>query len=239
MGNNPQEFNMSTRQKMGILFVFSLLLGACSFPSANKEKVTSKPSDELEFAVDAFNEVSPQELMETKEIKVEEEKIAEIAIPDETPRPPADEKVEIKVEEKKIAASMVEGKEDPVLMPEGPEFKDYQKAIVSQDVQAPTAELEESSSLAKEESYIIQKNDTMMMIAFKIYGDYRKWKDLKKWNSEKLKLKMKEGDTLKYFAPDKSFSWQPNGLPYMVKIGDTLQKVSVDKYGTPKKWKKI
>lgn len=30
--------------------------------------------------------------------------------------------------------------------------------------------------------YEVQKNDTLMLVAFKIYGDYRKWKDIKDWN---------------------------------------------------------
>ena len=31
----------------------------------------------------------------------------------------------------------------------------------------------------------------------------------------------------------------PNGTPYMVKTGDTLQIISMDKYGTTRKWKSI
>ena len=31
--------------------------------------------------------------------------------------------------------------------------------------------------------YTTQKGETLMQIAFKIYGDYRKWKDLMSWNS--------------------------------------------------------
>lgn len=229
--------------KVNGLIIFSLWLSACSFPSANKETATTKPSDELEFAVDTFNDVSP------KEMKVEEEKIVESKIIDSV-QPLEQEQIEVKPEEKKIIVTMEEGKEEAkeiakeegreeaLLAPEEPKFQDYQKEQPSEVAQIPTTQ-QTGTSAGKEEQYTIQKNDTLMMISFKIYGDYRKWKDLKKWNGNKAKFKMTEGETLKYFAPEKTFIWEPSGLPYMVKTGDTLQKVSVDKYGSTKKWKDI
>src|SRR5688572_22312174 len=35
--------------------------------------------------------------------------------------------------------------------------------------------------------YTVQKNETLMMIAFKLYGDYGRWKDLASQNRETLK----------------------------------------------------
>lgn len=87
------------------------------------------------------------------------------------------------------------------------------------------------------EKYKVQKGETLMMIAFKIYGDYHKWKDIKGWNNE-VKM-VKEGVELNYVAPEQKFGWSPVGLPYLVKSGDTLGTVSLDKYGTPKKWRAI
>ena len=87
------------------------------------------------------------------------------------------------------------------------------------------------------EKYTVQKGDTLMMIAFKIYGDYRKWKDIKTWNPNVKKVG--EGVELSYMVPDQKFGWMPNGLPYMIKTADTLGSISMDKYGTSKKWKSI
>ena len=190
---------------------------------------TIKQSDDIEFAVDTF-EQNPTDL------KVEEQKITESKIPDEISpvERPADEanpmqgpldkvaetKAEIMVEEKKIIAYSEEGKEQPMVIPEEPKFQDFKKPEVGD-----------------EEIYHVQKGDTLMMVAFKIYGDYTKWHELKKWNIDKIKGKISIGMNLKYFVPDQEFGWKPSGLPYMVKTGDTLGLISKDKYGTPEKWK--
>lgn len=88
-------------------------------------------------------------------------------------------------------------------------------------------------------SYKVEKSDTLMMVAFRIYGDYHKWKELKAWNKAELKNGMHAGMFLKYTVPEKKFVWNPTGLPYLVKEGNTLGTISNEKYGTPKKWKDL
>ncbi len=89
--------------------------------------------------------------------------------------------------------------------------------------------------------YTVQANETLMMIAFKIYGDYRKWKMLASWNQDKLSgdYKITEGMSLNYSAPAQEFVWQPEGNPYLIKRGDTLGTISTDTYGMSKYWKEI
>ncbi len=89
--------------------------------------------------------------------------------------------------------------------------------------------------------YKVQKNETLMMIAFKLYGDYGWWKKLAGWNSDKLKggQIVRVGQTLKYMAPSEEFVWNPQGLPYLIRTGDTLGLISKSVYQTPKKWKLI
>lgn len=89
--------------------------------------------------------------------------------------------------------------------------------------------------------YKVQKNETLMMIAFKLYGDYGWWKKLAGWNSEKLKggQIVRAGQTLKYMAPSEEFVWNPQGNPYLIRTGDTLGLISKSVYQTPKKWKLI
>jgi nucleoid-associated protein YgaU len=89
--------------------------------------------------------------------------------------------------------------------------------------------------------YTVQKNETLMMIAFKLYGDYAWWKKLAGWNQDKLKGSqiVRTGMTLKYMAPSEEFVWNPQGLPYLIRTGDTLGLISKSVYQTPKKWKMI
>jgi nucleoid-associated protein YgaU len=96
----------------------------------------------------------------------------------------------------------------------------------------------ESSDL---KSYKVQKNETLMMIAFKLYGDYRKWKELASQNRDVLKgsTTTRVGMTLNYLAPSKEFIWNPQGNPYLIKTGDTLGIISKEIYATVKKWKQI
>ena len=89
--------------------------------------------------------------------------------------------------------------------------------------------------------YKVQKVETLMQIAFKIYGDISKWKDIVELNKLKfsknsaLKINME----LKYIAPEQPFVWNPEGIPYMIKNGETLASISNTVYQTPKKWKQI
>jgi LysM repeat protein len=90
-------------------------------------------------------------------------------------------------------------------------------------------------------TYKVKKGETLMQIAFKIYGDLSKWKHLKQMNQAKfsknsaLVIDMQ----LKYTAPEKTFVWNPEGTPYMIKTGETLGVISKSVYQTPKKWKQI
>lgn len=88
-------------------------------------------------------------------------------------------------------------------------------------------------------TYKVQKNETLMLIAFKLYGDYAKWKELAQLNSGLDIYKLREGDTVQYYAPMNEFVWSPEGNPYLIKNGDTLGTISNDTYGTNKYWKDI
>ena len=89
--------------------------------------------------------------------------------------------------------------------------------------------------------YITQKNDTLMIIAWKMYGDYTKWRNLLEWNSDKISSVsgLKVGTKIKYMYPDSPFNWQPNGEAYLIRRGDTLTKISSNVYNTHKLWRKI
>ncbi len=213
--------------KIITLLALVLTLSACSVSDSKKEEVAVN-HDDLEFAVDTLADAP-----NNTEFKVEEQKVAETVIPDEYQAPPVAE-------------------ETAMTMPEEPKMGDFKAPDQQVDrflaeshdekpVEVPTeikiTPQPEVSSYGPMETYHVQKGDTMMMVAFKIYGDYRKWKDLKEWNKDVKKVK--EGVVLQYQVPESKFGWMPNGTPYLIKTGDTLQIISMDKYGTTRKWKSI
>jgi nucleoid-associated protein YgaU len=112
--------------------------------------------------------------------------------------------------------------------------------VIKEDI-APAITENMNADAGKVMTYKVQKGETLMQIAFKIYGDISKWKDLKKMNGTKLSKNsaLRSQMELKYNAPEKNFVWNPEGTPYMIKTGETLGTISNSVYQTPKKWKKI
>ncbi|WP_066018204.1 LysM peptidoglycan-binding domain-containing protein [Endozoicomonas atrinae] len=90
-------------------------------------------------------------------------------------------------------------------------------------------------------SYTVNQNDTLMKIAFEIYGDYEQWRTIKDSNSDKIGSEniIKEGMILTFPEPAEKFIQNKNGDPYLIKRGDTLTSISKNAYGTSRHWKDI
>lgn len=89
-------------------------------------------------------------------------------------------------------------------------------------------------------TYKVKKGETLMQIAFKLYGDISKWKDIKNMNAGiGNNTALRSNMELKYRAPETPFVWNPAGTPYLIKNGETLGTISNTVYSTPKKWKSI
>lgn len=92
------------------------------------------------------------------------------------------------------------------------------------------------------ESYTVLEGETLMWIAFKLYGDYREWRKLKAWNENQLDYQdlPEVGAKLKYKPLETAFNWKSGGNPYLVLRGDTLFKISRKVYeGQGDLWKSI
>lgn len=89
-------------------------------------------------------------------------------------------------------------------------------------------------------NYKVKKSETLMLIAFKLYGDYSRWRELKHLNRHKIKgHTVYAGSTIQYYTEGAGFSWNPKGEPYLIKRRDTLGKISNKVYGSFKHWKTL
>ncbi len=90
-------------------------------------------------------------------------------------------------------------------------------------------------------SYSVQPNETLMLISFKLYGDYTRWKEIQRLNSDKLggSTVISPGMQLSYNTQGSGFVWNPQGRPYLIQRGDTLGIISDKVYNTMSKWRKI
>lgn len=119
-----------------------------------------------------------------------------------------------------------------------PDFSSEEPVTITDNV-APAAAAVAMTEPGTPKQYTVQKNETLMLIAFKLYGNYEKWKELANYNKDLLKGKtmVRNGMVLNYLAPAEEFIWNPQGLPYLIRTGDTLGGISKTVYNTVKKWK--
>ena len=84
--------------------------------------------------------------------------------------------------------------------------------------------------------YTVKKGETLMLVAFNIYGDYARWREIANMNNISSGS-ISEGMVLNYTEPATKFVWNPKGLPHLIKSGETLGSISQDKYNTRSKWR--
>ena len=190
------------------------------------EDLVDKPDEQLvPVTTDAvITEAPPEVAKANEEMKaVEEPKVAE--------------EPKMVDEPLKVAESPKEEMRAPV-EPRQEDFKPRSIATAEEPSTKPVVVMDNAPK-TEFATYRLQKNETLMMAAFRIYGDYRKWKDLKAWNKAEIKKGLHRGMALKYYVPEQKFVWNPSGVPYLVRSKDTLGTISIDKYKTRKKWKDL
>ncbi len=101
------------------------------------------------------------------------------------------------------------------------------------------SDLEISNSSAG--SWNVAEGETLMMISFKVYGDYDRWREIARMNEDQLagNYNLRKGMSLRYSVPTETFVWNPEGNPYLIQNGDTLGSISATTYGTKRYWKNI
>ncbi len=107
--------------------------------------------------------------------------------------------------------------------------------IVNPDRDVASPVIHDNSGIAK---YTVKSGDTLMLIAFSLYGNHLKWRDIAKLNGVNY-LELIVGMTLKYRVPHTPFNYRPRGTPYLIRNGDTLGTISNTVYNTNKRWRDI
>lgn len=89
------------------------------------------------------------------------------------------------------------------------------------------------------EEYMIEKNDTLMYIAFKLYGDYERWKELLIVNQNLDYEKLQIGEVIFYQPDPVPFVWEMKGTPHLIKKGETLGSIAWQYFRNTKRWREI
>ena len=100
---------------------------------------------------------------------------------------------------------------------------------------------QDSSSGGELQTYTVKSGDTLMKIAFNLYGDVERWKDLQEWNRTVVKKAnwLKPGMKLSYEASGDAVEAEKLGHSYTIKKGDTLANIADEVYGRKMKYKKL
>lgn len=108
---------------------------------------------------------------------------------------------------------------------------------------APVATKTKSADQSKSGSfeYSVKPGQTLMQVAYDVYGDIYKWKHVLEMNQDKIKnpTALSPGLVLMVDQNPKENISNTDGTPYLIKHGDTLVLISDDVYGTTRKWQKI
>jgi len=211
---------LKTQNKLVIIFL-SLILSSCGlFKSSSSDQASNESTEEsAEMAMEG-SEAPSDEVLAQSEMSPEESTVG------------TDAPSNIEVTET--------GKEGDALNQIQNDFTGHDKKEPEIIVQTEKHSMPDMHS-GESASYTVKKGETLMQIAFKIYGDVSMWKELKKHNGSKLSANnaLKAGTVLTYMPPQMPFTWNPEGTPYMIKHGETLGIISNNVYQTPKKWKAI
>lgn len=103
------------------------------------------------------------------------------------------------------------------------------------------SEKAEASGSGQMDRYTVKPGDTLMKVAFHLYGDVERWKELQELNREALKggEHLRKGMKLRYEVPSEPFVLDEHAKVYEIKKGDTLAGIADEVYGRKMKYKKL
>lgn len=150
----------------------------------------------------------------------------------------SDEATEAIAESEEDGDFVVDADDEELVAEDEEELSDEIEEVAESTAEEVQASADESEVVITEvQQYTAEKGDTLMLVAFKLFGDYTKWRELQAMNTAKLANGLNAGTVLSYNST--GFTWNPQGLPYLIKSGDSLSGISKEKYGTFNRWKDI
>jgi len=113
--------------------------------------------------------------------------------------------------------------------------QDESTSMVNEDLEG-TDFVESEESVQVSKMYQVESGDTYMWIAYKLYGDYRRWRELAAANPGMGSKQLKVGTKIEYIVPQDEYSWEEEGASYRIQPGDSLTKISRKLYGDSTLW---
>lgn len=213
------------------LLILSLLVAFTSCSASKQSKDVGEDeqgvevSDADEFLEEDGDEMASEDSEEAEEALEEEGE--EDLFAEDAP-----------VEEEALEEEAVE---EVAQVEEEPAMEEESVVEADQPVQEASAPVQYAAASGPVETYTVQEGETLMMISFKLYGDYLKWREISHLNSDIITdgQTVSAGMQIKYSAPSEAFVFNPTGNPYLIKWGDTLGKISNNVYGEISQWKQI
>jgi nucleoid-associated protein YgaU len=95
------------------------------------------------------------------------------------------------------------------------------------------------SSYTGDGDYTVVAGDTLMYIAYKLYGDYQKWPSIARMNGLAGSSALQAGSVLKIDSSMVRSLPRVEGRTYIIKVGDSLSKISMQEYGNFNQWKPL
>lgn len=89
--------------------------------------------------------------------------------------------------------------------------------------------------------YTLHSGDTLMKVAFEVYGDVYQWRKIYESNRDRITdiNRISAGTVLKVERPANPVTIDRSGERYLIARGDTLGLISERVYGTKSKWRKL
>jgi len=203
------------------LFILALSVSACSnTPPQGEESTTDGALPAPESGADQVGSIPEDMLADERGI---EGSSGESPSSSEEATAEADPFSDLKENDEEEQASTSSGERDALVVPES------EKTEPS------------SSGSGQMERYTVKSGDTLMKIAFSLYGDVERWKEIQELNSAALKGKetLRKGMQLRYEAPVETFSPDEHAKAYEIKKGDTLAGIADEVYGRKMKYRKL
>lgn len=97
-----------------------------------------------------------------------------------------------------------------------------------------------TASSGKTEDYTVKRGDTLMKISFAKYGNIYRWREIYESNQSRIpNFNSLVAGTVLTIQGVEYVVITKNGVPYLIRRGDTLVKISKNVYGVSEKWRAI